>query len=61
MRARSSSDSWSGREKAFDTVIRLTPSRSAIDCSVTFVIGTPVELRPRPEATNFTGTASLYR
>src|SRR4029077_11803994 len=28
-------DSWSVREKALDTVMRLTPTRSAIVCSVT--------------------------
>ncbi len=28
-------ESWSGREKALDTVIRLTPTWSAIVCKVT--------------------------
>ena len=32
---RISAESWSGRENALDTVIRLTPTRSAIVCSVT--------------------------
>ena len=32
---RRSADSWSGRENAFETVIRLTPTRSAIVCRVT--------------------------
>ena len=47
---RSSADSWSGRENAFDTVMRLTPTRSAIVCSVTLPI-TPVlsQIRTRRE------------
>ena len=40
--ARSSAHSWSGRENALDTVIRLTPTRSAIDWRVTLAIGDPV-------------------
>ena len=33
--SRSSAESWSGRENALETVIRLTPTRSAIVWSVT--------------------------
>src|SRR6478672_9520206 len=35
MRSRSEAESWSGREKALETVIRLTPTWSAIVCRVT--------------------------
>ena len=35
-RARRSSESWSGREYALETVVRETPIASAIVCSVTF-------------------------
>ena len=42
IRSRSSDESWSGRENALDTVIRLTPTRSAIDWSVTLAMGDPV-------------------
>src|SRR4051812_14883498 len=51
IRRRSLSESWSGRENAFDTVILLTPTRSAIVCRVTrgtppSVVGGPVQERP---------------
>src|SRR6478672_11306199 len=35
MRSRSEAESWSGREKALETVIRLTPTWSAMVCRVT--------------------------
>ena len=38
IRSRSSGDNLPGREKALDTVIRLTPTASAIVCSVTRLI-----------------------
>src|SRR3954465_14791253 len=62
MRSRSAVESWSGRENAFETVILLTPTRSATVCSVTRLTGA----RPFPSAAKRTsgrspGRAALRR
>src|SRR6478609_3729199 len=57
IRSRSSAESWSGRENAFDTVIRLTPTRSAIDWRVTLAMGDPVSRVP-PRSTRSAGLAA---
>ena len=45
--SRSSAESWSGREKALDTVIRLTPTLSATVCRVTRATGVTLGAPPR--------------